>query len=44
MQSISFSADVTSVSQAEGESSADPRVCLVGSLAEDVETLEAAKV
>nr|XP_045600854.1 protein ECT2-like isoform X3 [Procambarus clarkii] len=35
--------DVTSVSQVEVESGADPRICLVGSLADDAETLEAAK-
>ncbi|XP_042228864.1 protein ECT2-like isoform X2 [Homarus americanus] len=35
--------DVTSVSQADGESGADSRICLVGSLAHDVETLDAAK-
>ncbi|KAK8742664.1 hypothetical protein OTU49_001613 [Cherax quadricarinatus] len=35
--------DVTSVSQVDTESGADPRICLVGSLADEVETLEAAK-
>lgn len=41
--SIMINADVTSVSRVEGESDADPRICLVGNLVEDVETLEAAK-
>lgn len=38
------SADVTVASQAEIEPCGDPRICLVGSLADDAETIEAAKV
>lgn len=39
-----ISGDLTSVSQTDAESNADPRICLVGCLADDPVALEAAKV
>lgn len=39
-----ISGDLTSVSQTDAESCADPRICLVGCLADDPVALEAAKV
>ena len=40
---VSISTDVTVASQ-DIEPCGDPRICLVGSLADDAETVEAAKV
>lgn len=39
-----ITADVTAASQADIEQCGDPRICLVGSLADDVETVAAAQV
>ena len=41
---VCVSTDVTVASQADIEPCGDPRICLVGSLADDAEAVEATKV